>query len=301
MHTDSENLNFIDDDSNIDVGSEFIGENPKFLIQFQAEFFHMLTDTLGVILDEFRDNPDMLFVIDSYFFRDIDRRLSTEKSEVFEMIKNAGVKYVVVNSLDKIRINNFYFLNSRGLQEYPALTKYSNVRDIALKTFPNSIKNPTRNLYVSRRGYVGPRSKRWEHTPKDPGILFENDNRMDDELLLEEYFRSLGYEVVYSSDNHSIKDGMEMFSSAKRIVSITGAALANCIFMNPGSLVIEVSIPMGMLFDNGSWHFGLHTHYKGISDLLNHTHMSLPTMRSAKDLIARIENNKDLKNILEIK
>lgn len=300
-YADHENLYFIDDHDSIEVGAEFIGEEPKFLIQLQVDFFHLLTDTLGVILDEFDNDPNMIFIIDSYFFNETNKRLHVEKNEILKMIHNAGVRYMVVDSLNKIRINNFYFLNSRELQEYPALTKYSNVRDIAAKTFPESVKKATKNLYVSRRDYSGPRSHRWEHMPKDPGILFENDNRMDDELLLEEYFKSLGYDVVYSSDNHSIRDGMEMFSSAKRIVSITGAALSNCVFMNPGSMVIEISVPMGMLFDDGGWHFALHNHYKGISDLLDHTHMSISTMRSARDLINKIENNADLKNILEIK
>lgn len=298
---ESERIEILDDNSLDDVESEFVSSERKFFIQFQEDFFHMLVDTLGIILDQFKVNKDMLFVIDSCFFEDIDRKLFNEKEEIFQMLDNAGVKYVIANSLNKIRINNFYFLNPREPEQYPSLNKFYAIREAAYNTFPENIKEATRNIYVSRSGYVGPRSKRWENNVKDPGILFENDIRMDDELLLEKYFSSLGYEIVYSNDNSSIKDAIEMFSSAKRVISITGATLANCAFMESGGLVVEISVPMGMLFDSGSWHFALHTHYKAISDLLKHTYVSIPTMRKAQDLIDRIESNPTLKNILEVK
>jgi phosphoribosylaminoimidazole (AIR) synthetase len=139
-------------------------------------------------------------------------------------------------------------------------------------------------------------------------LPYENDNRIDDEKRLEDYFLSLGFEIVYPDEFKSFEEQMNFFYSAKTVASLTGSGLTNACFMQPGSTVIEICTPLISFtqIGNGVTDHGsvgqeeIHHFYNVISTMMDHNYIAIQNMsRSSEHVIQKIENNKSLKKFLE--
>lgn len=119
-------------------------------------------------------------------------------------------------------------------------------------------------------------------------------NRMDDEKLLEDYFRGLGFKVVYPEDFKLYKDQLALLACTKTLVSITSGGLAASLVMQPGTTVVELSTPL----EEDSGTFRTHVHYRELSDVNRKTYISIPHGRVAEEVISYIESNNPLKTFL---
>jgi len=131
---------------------------------------------------------------------------------------------------------------------------------------------------------------------------------MDYEKRLEDYFLSLGFEIVYPDEFKSFEEQMNFFYSAKTVASLTGSGLTNACFMQPGSTVIEICTPLISFtqIGNGVTDHGsvgqeeIHHFYNVISTMMDHNYIAIQNMsRSSEHVIQKIENNKSLKKFLE--
>ncbi|MBI5857855.1 MAG: glycosyltransferase family 61 protein [Sphingobacteriales bacterium] len=84
---------------------------------------------------------------------------------------------------------------------------------------------------------------------------------------------------IYIGEDHSLKEQAQIFSTAKTLIGVHGAGLANCIFMHPGGNVIELRKKENGPSNVGFWH---------LADSLGHRYYyfnGIPD--SAKPLVGR--------------
>lgn len=278
---------------------ELISDDLKIVLSFQQEFFHLLIDTFCIVIDQFVKNNNILFVIDSSKIRK-QEVVQKEIDEVLHIFDKIGIKYKFVNLDNGIKINNFYLYSPDETENYPFLTIFQNTFNTIKKFFPDLVNLPTRNVYLSRKNYVC-KTRTTDIVDDDNKPLFNDDIRIDSEAALEEYFSNLGYEIIDSSNNSGILDNIKLFSSIKKLVSPTGAALANSVFMHPETTIVELSVPMGIQRFDMSWSFDWHTHYYVICANSKQRYISIPSSRSAEEIIKNIDSDKYFKNFLESK
>ena len=114
---------------------------------------------------------------------------------------------------------------------------------------------------------------------------------VEDELLLEKYFSSKGYEVINPGD-YSIEDQIKIFSSSAYIAGAGGSGMTNLLFCHPETKIILLSA--GSLFKVGSLGSVASTNNKKVTvvpaDLYKSSYpKGFDVKYSAADLIKEIE------------
>lgn len=174
-----------------------------------------------------------------------------------------------------------------------ALASY---RSIDTKKYPS-------HVYLSRRA-VGERPFTSPIPPDHEQMTIFNrtsDIRLVNEHLLEEYLGSIGFAIISPEELEDVNEQISIMKNAKVLMSATSSGLSNMMFMEPGSMVVELSIsfinPGANLSGNNVYH--VHSFYYEMAYSCGHTYMSLNNSTAqAEDMIAKIENNQSLKNLL---
>jgi capsular polysaccharide biosynthesis protein len=102
---------------------------------------------------------------------------------------------------------------------------HNKIYDVFLKNYPTEVANPEKMVYVSRRN--------------------ASIDRIDDERKIESFFESLGFEIFFRGNfgEQNLIEDIKYFRDVRVIAGLSGAGLTNSIFMPPGGLVIEISVP----------------------------------------------------------
>lgn len=134
-------------------------------------------------------------------------------------------------------------------------------------------------------------------------MIYQFSDRVDDEKALEDYFRDLGFDIVYPEDIPSYKDQLQLIASSRVLMSLTSSAMSPCFVMAPNTTVVEIATPlMTYIREDGTPHpeyLDFHDHYKILSSIRNSFYACIPNKhRSAKDVINTIENTLGLKALL---
>lgn len=265
----------------------FISDEPKVFVRGRVEFFHLIFDTFAIILQEYKKNPNTLFIINIEYD-------STIKEPAWllmiEILKAKNVKFELVEiSMDKpMLINNFKYF-----KEYPLLVQsVKNITD-ELSIF-YSTKAASKKVFLSRKKFIPNKSEMAFYANQDKtNFYFKNDERLDNEDLLSQYFTKLGFEIVYPEDFSNMKDQISFFSEVKTLASVTSAGIVNSIFMPKNSKIIEFNVP---LIVGGVE--SVHDIYSGIAFAKFHKYISIPTMRKSQDVIDIIESDMELKRFI---
>jgi hypothetical protein len=90
------------------------------------------------------------------------------------------------------------------------------------------------------------------------------------EQALSGILKQYGFEIIHT-ENLSLSEQMSLFSSASVLMGIHGAGLTNCVFMQPGSSVIELRKKENGASNVGYWHLAdsldqAYYYYNGIPD-----------------------------------
>jgi capsular polysaccharide biosynthesis protein len=210
---------------------------------------------------------------------------------------------------DYVCLNNFSLYSERA---NPTLSQLKKVADF-LSAEVDYSKPAKEKLYLSRgkvTSFNGNRNfeikeELWEDFNLIKKIREEKkynfSNRIDNERAIENYFKSLGFKVIYPEDIDSFEEQLNIIASARILASITSSALVSSLVMPSGSCVVELTTKM----DENIWvenvpvpSSRIHPHYKNLSDLNNHLYISIPNDKISDNLINFIEKNSSLKNFL---
>jgi capsular polysaccharide biosynthesis protein len=142
-------------------------------------------------------------------------------------------------------------------------------------------------------------------TDKNNLEVVSNDNRLDNEEVLEQYFESLGYEIVCPDDFNSFQEQLNYMYSVKKLVSVSGSGLTNSLFMQPSQTVVELVTPLCIPLDDEDNPYksilieDLHHFYSTMAFKKHHKYVALNNQeKSASSIINQIEKDPSLKQFL---
>jgi hypothetical protein len=262
-------------------------------------------DAIPLILKIYKIHPDAKFVL--YLRGDTN----SEKTNIFhqcllEVLEELGADYFIIynglsnNHSPVYKISNFIYLDHTKFNIHDALSLLD-IKDTvdflkAKYLEPNKAKVGGKKVYLTR--------PRIEH---DFGAevfsedgSYANDVRIYEEPKLKDYFLNKGYELLLPETKFtSFGEQIRYMSEVEVLAAVSSSGLTNCLFMEPGSQVIEIlaevvtarSIrPDGQLSTNQK----LPAEYFPLSFLMGHNHLMIPTNRSADVAIERLRREQTL-------
>jgi hypothetical protein len=283
---------------------DLVSDQPKVLIgPFSFSPYHFIHDEVGEFLAQYEKTPDAKFVIDITNIAEMDP-IPSFLSFFFRYLNAKKVDYVPLNfnKINKVNINKFYTRNpaSEGFEINNPSPK---IYEMALHSVRDKDVPATKKVYISRKNFKGR-----ELSVLIQGRLpYNNDNRMDDEKKVEDYFKSLGFEIAVPEDFKTFEDQVNYFYEAKMVVSSTSSGFINAFFMRPGSTMVEISTPLISFSRLGDGVTGpmsvgqqeVHHFYHMMSIALGHKYISIENKdRSADNVIEIIEGDSGLKGWL---
>lgn len=293
------------DDSNTsnakDELTNIFSDQEKIFIRVPTGYYHCVHDMAGLVFHLNDINDNIIFMFDT---SEIKLNLLSKKASdfCFKLFDYYNIKYELIDlsNIKEFNTNNFYARGSKALDYNGAKIVY----DKSMHLIKDTNIKPYKKVYLSRKNIHTDNRK-----PSDINV-FNNFSRktfsrIDDEVAIENFFKSKGFEIVCPEDFNSLEDQINFMYETKTLASITGAGFANEIFMQPGGTVIEITTPLiTQSFDqeNKVKHYleSQHHHYTGLSLKKEHLHIGIPNISGiAEELINNIKNNKIIIGIIE--
>jgi hypothetical protein len=262
----------------------------KFFIHLPTSYYHAMSDTLSHILVHNKKYPSTKFIINC-FEKDGSVALNSFYKFFLDSLVGEGINYELIH-LDKrtaLKINNVSYVSSMSTFS-EGITA---VLELIEKYRPQKSVDPYRKVFLSRKKT---RKRRNEglFAGRDPeNFNFLNDDRVDSEDKLSDYFYSMGFEIVCPEDFESFEDQIEYFDSVKTLVSPTSAGLVNGLLMKKNQTIIELEVPMVAQGKES-----LHSLYPGLLFNSGHIFIMIPSLRDSTEIINKIESNKNIMGIL---
>ena len=269
----------------------FTNGNQQYLVEYPSGFFHFVVDFIPTMMrarEPGKNQGDLVI----YLPRFENPYQDEARSFIFNWMSRHKVNHRVLNSYNfkgAIMSNIIYkpsFLMTSDNIDY--LTEFKNM------TIENPEAKPWRKVFVSRKKQRLKTPEACVGPVKDKSkLMFHDDVRMDDELKLEEYFKSKGFEIFVAEDFVDFKAQMQYFHETKTIVGVTGAALINSAFMQKSGKLIELQVPLTV----GGIEM-IHIDYHGLSFKMDHQYLTISSNRKADTVLEKIQNNKALESLI---
>jgi hypothetical protein len=264
---------------------EIINDNFKGLIQIPDSYFHYFPDFIGPIFVFLENCIKSNIKKVELVLLELEEKQPTVKE--FESFLNycldkfkdkIEISYVAINQANKaknlfetyIRVNN-----STVIHQYDIGISLDFIYESA-KGFANLSEDsvPNKKVFLSRKNDV--------HKDKSPNRhIYEDD--------AEEFFKSIGFEVVNGESFSSLKEQVAFFDQVSVFAGYTGSGLTSSIFMKPGQTLIEVVCPIkfGTCGQDSGDEWEIHNFYKTFSVLKNHTYVAVPNVDRSKESFLR--------------
>lgn len=285
---------------------DLTSKHKKIFISMPNSIYHFFIDYAGKILKQSSLEKNLELVVADYNFKDsfFDGRIYLETLELF---KSLGIKVTMidVDKYEGIILNNFYVMPNYAVHQNYEKSLY----EAALTLIENKEVSPFRKVFLSRK-YMGNR----QHLTAS-NLPVKHDNRIDSHDKIENYFKTLGYEIVVPEHFKSLKEQVNFFYETKIIVSTTSSGLMNSAFMQEGQTMVELQTPLIVHMPrqdqlgkptNGAFDFSsmvaveqLHYFYIKMAFQKNHKYLAINNLtRESSKIIDTIENDKYLKALL---
>lgn len=229
-----------------------------------------------------------------------EARDSTYES-ILEFFTKSGIAFSYLSPDDPptaYKVRNFLDM-SKNLGPFENNKMYLTHEDVKntlnrLKSFYGieSDKIPHKKVYLSRTHMAESRSKRQLPLVPNSKNQFTDDIRMENEAVLENFFRNRGYDILIPEHRFStLKEQVEYFDEVSVLAGVTGSGLVNCLLMQDSQLLIEIVAEL--VFDEGhdgasfqvlNSEFYLHDSY-----IKEHTYLAIPSRRDPYKVIKSLE------------
>lgn len=271
----------------------FESESLKYLLLLDHQFSHVLHDSLTLILKLYSIDRSSIFVL--YQPRNPLDGVKMVYEYVEELLTHMQVNYVMVpnkKSMDGprysavIETSNYIdirkYISKKNLNL--SLDDYLNTSNEIGKHIGEPYEAPHRNVYLSRSHI-----DRIDYSAKVSNIKeFPDDTRMEDESLLEDFFKRNNFEIVIPEKKFiKFSDQLRYMSSIKVLASVTGSGLLNSLFMQEGQVVLEI---VAELVTQGGADQGIANNYTNYAYIKNHTYLGIPSRRRPEPVIDRLES-----------
>lgn len=268
-------------------------ENKKLIICFKVGIWHTWGESFAIALEWLRNNPEgiIVFLIANKFE---ENGYSKHAFESFlNYLKSIGSDaFILDDTVDKISIKNFQFFKTyRRKIGFHILKNLDQIRN-----FYGSHSDPFRKVYVSRSKTLHKGTDFTTGTNLKDIIYFNrfDDQRCDEEYLLEEYLQQLNFEIVYAEDFEKMEDQIKFFSEVRTLISITNSGISNMLWTRGNAKIIEITIPLLV-----NKHEMLEHQWFELAYVLQKTYASIPSFAgNARDVINKIESTPGLKQFI---
>jgi hypothetical protein len=255
---------------------EVIGETPKGIVLIQNNYFHYFTDfigpvyvfinncihlnindvnIIGVDLDAENSIAESFFPFLEHCLGQFSDRINISYTTIAENIFNVGFGEPF------IKINKSRIIDQRDIGTsidfiYESAKSFSEISEEAV---------PSKKVFISRKNDLA-------KDATDSRTLYEEE--------CEQFFSSIGFEIVNGESFESIKDEISYFRDASVLVGMTGSGLTNSMFMNPGQTVVEIVCPIKFTDEPK---YEIHNFYKTISMLKKHKYVAVQNINSSQE------------------
>jgi hypothetical protein len=260
---------------------EMLTETPKGITLIPDNYFHYFPDFIGPIYSFLNNCIDLgisqveVIAVDENNENSIGKQFSLFTQHCLEKFSDRiEVSYTAISrglsghDQPLIRINNSRLIDQRDIGVSLNFIYESS------KTFSESTEElaPSKMVFLSRKNDLA----------KDA-----SDNRTLYEEECEQFFSSIGFEVINGESFETLKDEISYFRDASILVGMTGSGLTNSMFMNPGQTVIEIVCPIKFTDEPK---YEIHNFYKTISMLKKHKYVAVSNINSSQeDLLEQLE------------
>lgn len=287
---------------------DLTSKNKKIMISMPTSVYHFFIDFAGKILKQAEKDKDLEVIVSSQSTAN-SKNLAGKNLylDTLDLFKLVGIKVTAIDfsEYDGAKINNLYVTPPYSVEQNYELSLFNATKRLV----KNKSARPFRKVFLSRRR-MGDR----QHL--NTNLTVGHDNRIDSHDLVEEYFQSLGFEIVEPERFASLQEQVNFFYETKVLVSTTSSGLINSVFMQEGQTVIELQTPlivymprqlqMGMeikfpvSFDQMVPVEQLHFFYVKMAFHKKHTYVAINNYsRSTEDIKQKIENDPYLKSLVK--
>jgi hypothetical protein len=265
---------------------EIINRNFKGIAQIPDSYFHYFSDFVGPVF-VFLENcikhkikKVQLILVELEEKQEIVREFTSFFEHCMDQFKDRiEVSWITVNQAPKNDGKSYLRVNNSTIIEQQDIGISLNFIYESAKSFASLSENtaPNKKVFLSRR-------KDYHKDKADSRHIYEKD--------AEEFFESIGFEVVNGEAFGSLKKQIEFFDQVSVFAGYTGSGLTSSIFMKPGQTLIEVICPIkfGKCGHDGGDEWEIHNFYKTFSVLKNHTYIAIPNVdRSKEDFLRDLE------------
>lgn len=274
---------------------DFISNNKKFVFHISGSYYHFIIDQLSSMFELINLHKDIEIIFFTHLKFNSEDDYPNYLHFVINKLKYLNVKYSIVKQTDYeyIVLDNFFMYNN---DDY--FMNESVIKNLELFFECNFTKRSNKKVYASRLSILQDELLKTNYS-KFPE-LFDNIYfiRIRNEYILENYFRSKGFEIFYPELFSSYEDQVKYFGDVGLLVSCTSSGLTNQIFMPEGSTVVELVTPMWAVWDNRATK-GIHHFFSTIAYLKKHLYVGLNNEnRDAYSIIESIDNNHVVREIV---
>jgi hypothetical protein len=264
---------------------EVINDNFKGLIQIPDSYFHYFPDFIGPIF-VFLENciksnikKVELVLVEIEEKQPIVKEFKSFLNYCLDTFRDRiEISYVIINQANKInneseayiRVNKSTIIHQCDIGIsldfiYESAKGFANLSE-------DSVSN--KKVFLSRKNDVNKDNAANRH-------IYEDD--------AEEFFRSIGFEIVNGESFGSLKKQIEFFDQVSVFAGYTGSGLTSSMFMKPGQALIEIVCPIkfGTCGHDGGDEWEIHNFYKTFSVLKNHIYIAVPNVDRSKESFLR--------------
>lgn len=259
----------------------------KYLIQLQPQFSHSLHDSLAMILKLNLLRPKAVFIL--YVPQGQLKGVNLVYDYIEELLNYKQIDHVILSPLG----GDSRYSPVVEIQNYIDTSIYSN--NLSLDDYSNTFSTikehvcldqvtPYRKVYLSR-SHIDRRDNR-----NSAGTFggFKDDVRMENEKILENFFREKGYEIVIPELKFSsFREQIEYMNTVKVLASVTSSGLLNSFFMQDGQFILEI---VAELVTDGGRDQSLVSYYSDYSYIKDHVHLSIQSRRDPVEVVHKLEN-----------
>lgn len=203
-----------------------------------------------------------------------------------DFLKEKNIDYEIIfdnNYYKYVLCNDFYYFRPDSIHS-------NNMESQILKYFEDYIDDkdilPTKHAYIGRKYQT--EEFRFNKNPELEDVRVRNEN------ILTNYLENKGIEIIFPEHFINFKQQLNYFYRVKSIISVTSSGIANCLFMQPGGNVFELTTALVLGKSTE-----LHHMYKHYSYEMNHRYFSISNKeKEAVHLINEIEKSRILDFIL---
>ena len=203
------------------------------------KFINSFYELFAGIFIKYEQMPDAKYIIDITSIADVNPLPSYIKM-FFNFLNDKKVDYQPIDfrKINKMNINDFYFKNHES--ESPEINNPSpKLYEMSQNYVKDKSIPATKKIFLSRKNF---QSRDLSKLTKGR-LPYENDNRLDDEPKLQEYLKTLGFEIVIPEEFKTFQDQINCMYQAKMIMSTTSSGFTNACFMRPGSTMVGTPCP----------------------------------------------------------